>query len=611
MKSLSKLILVLSAGLALGISSCANGSDDSVLNSAYTTTIQGLKFDFSGAKALAAVDSSSGGIQAVEAEADSPLIKIMSDGNGKPAVTVPSGGRLSKVKKIYKSPVNTSDVYIVFDQISWIWNNETNTNQTLGQFICVHANGTIADILKKPGAEANSSSYDQYYSLSSSDGEPVFDASGNTYFLSHDNDSSSSTTVICKFNPNDNSITELTAGASGTNYNKFIITSDGYFVIASGSRYSYSNTSGTSASFLRAIPVNDPNHPININYGSYSSNWEYDDTNGICYFNSEKGLSKAVRNGNTFQEPVSLEGFESQSYSNTIMSEFSDYDGILDASWNEKFLDIYGKLKAASVVQYLFNSCWTSGEKEFRLSYFQNDEAYSDLYSELKDEAAVEWINETPNRRGLFYKYITSFNTWNSTNSDKREFLKNIIFKKNSSETAYRKFTDEDNKINHTLGSTNFTNSDGLWTFQAPSYYSYGSTNNSDKYTGYIVHITDSKGYPIWEAKKINLPIGKVSSSHYLSGAVYLSYALLTSTGAETGYQQIYKISLDTYDYKNLFENVPNSQTLEVVSYSVGSDLLYYSAVRGTAVENGIVSVISGEYNPLPIKKRLAAIYAY
>ena len=85
----------------------------------------------------------------------------------------------------------------------------------------------------------------------------------------------------------------------------------------------------------------------------------------------------------------------------------------------------------------------------------------------------------------------------------------------------------------------------------------------------------------------------------------------MKSPDANTGYQQIYKINLETYDYKNLFENVPNGQSLEVVSYSVGSDLLYYSAVRGTAVENGIVSVISGEYNPLPVKKRLAAIYAY
>ena len=48
-----------------------------------------------------------------------------------------------------------------------------------------------------------------------------------------------------------------------------------------------------------------------------------------------------------------------------------------------------------------------------------------------------------------------------------------------------------------------------------------------------------------------------------------------------------------------------------VVSYSVGADRLYYSAVRGTSGENGVVSTVTNEYNPLEITKKLSAIYTF
>ena len=90
-----------------------------------------------------------------------------------------------------------------------------------------------------------------------------------------------------------------------------------------------------------------------------------------------------------------------------------------------------------------------------------------------------------------------------------------------------------------------------------------------------------------------------------------MKYSLLNSNGDETGFHQIYKVNFADGSYVNMFKNVPNNEKLEVVSYSVGADRLYYSAVRGTAVENGVVSTVTNEYNPLEVTKKLSAIYTF
>ena len=150
--------------------------------------------------------------------------------------------------------------------------------------------------------------------------------------------------------------------------------------------------------------------------------------------------------------------------------------------------------------------------------------------------------------------------------------------------------------------------SDGsLWARYTNTTSSYGS---EDKYF-YFVQITDSDGCLINDFNEVNLPEGKVSQTIENEGALYMKYSLLDSNGNETGFHQIYKVNFADGSYVNMFKNVPNNERLEVVSYSVGADRLYYSAVRGTSVENGVVSTVTNEYNPLEITKKLSAIYTF
>lgn len=602
MKKLLKEVLFLAAGMMLCFTSCSNGSDDPALpttnvnsnGSGLINASSGLKFDFSGAKALAAVDS--GALtQGTEGEstADSPLIKFLEDGSAVAAVTKTGSGNLSKIKKIYKSPVASSkDVFVVFENQSWL------NGFTLGTFVCVHEDGSIADILKKT---ENTNNGNNYYSLynNGNNVDIKFDGTGNAYFMISDYSSAASTTLICKFNPSDNSMTQLTAGVSGNNYDKFIITSDGQLILVSGTRWN----GNSSTVFLRAIPVSDPNHFTNIYYSSSSSsvNWEYDDANGICYFSAGE-LSMCVRKGNTFSEAKVIGS--SVSWYSPIESKTKYENGNYTSYyvWNDSFVKSDGSVNASLVLQNMFNRCWTSGEKELRLDYFQNHQTYASLYSDLKNEEAINFIAADVERMKFFSTYVNDFY---EENIGRANALKNLIFKKGSSESAYRSFTANDECIRQfwDFNSFYFSNSEGLW-----KSYTYSSNGNN---AFCLVHVVDANGYPIWEARKIALPNGKMVSSQLYNGNIYMSYALLTPSGAETGFHQIYSVNLDTGDYKNLFQNVPNNSMLEVISYSVGSDLLYYSAVRGTAVENGVVNVTSGEYNPLTIKKKLTAIYTF
>ena len=380
-----------------------------------------------------------------------------------------------------------------------------------------------------------------------------------------------------------------------------MVTSDGQLIIVDGSRW---NGVGHTR-FLRAIPISDPDHFTNIYYITANGNfinWNYDDQNGICYFSDyEQGsLSRCIRNGTKFSDAENIGS--ALNFLNPI--DMRGSNNVTSYVWKSEFLQTDGTVNAKSVLDYMFKRCWISGEKEFKLTYFENlsNSNCSVLSSSLTNEDAIKWIDSDQSRMQWFCHYLGNY--WN-TNIGCAEALKNIIFKKGTNESAYRSISDDETKISHYWRENDFyfSNSEGLW-----MNYSYNGNGNN---AFYVVHVVDSKGYPVWEASKKDLPSGKMTTSQVINNTIYMSYSLLTSSGAETGYHQIYSVNLDTGAYKNLFQNVPNNSNLEVISYSVGSNKLYYSAVRGTVVENGVVDVTTGEYSPLSTKKKLTAIYTF
>ena len=668
-KSLKVFAAVCSVAFFLGLSACSTGSDlDSEENSGSTsggisggtttggttggtttggttdgtttgggtsgshTTSQviksGLKFDFSNAKAIAAVDKDSSGRASYSINSraatpnssvdDSPLLKILEDGKFESALTLADNANLANIKEIYKSPLEDSnDIFIVFDGISSFYDEQVTVDEngntvssnsvykTLGQLVCIHEDNTIADILKINDSENSWDSYQNYLSLETDKGV-MFDAAGNLYYMARTWNGNMS--VVYKFEPKTDEITELTASVSGTNYSSFKITKDGKIIFVQGSRYS----SGSYATFLRAIPVDNPNSFSNIYYSSNDrirvNNWIYDEENKVIYYEVRRddgkpgeGIYKAERNEDYFKTGE-LIGFDICVNVNQFMHNFLE--------------KLSNSTDYSTILKDAFKICYTHGKKEFRLATFKNDKIYGDLYSELTDEAALKWIAEDDNRLSHFRDAVYNTNYKNFTD---------FFFIKDTNEPVYKQpqikntascvwwYAPSDSYPIQIISYSSFNdyiiNTDGsLW---ASCTNVSNSWDTGDKYF-YFVQITDSDGCLINDFNEINLPEGMLSQTiKNDNGSLYMKYAVLNSNGTETGFHQIYKVNLSDGEYLNMFENVPNNGSLEVISYSVGADRLYYSAVRGTSVENGVVSTVTNKYNPLEVTKKLSAIYTF
>ena len=279
---------------------------------------------------------------------------------------------------------------------------------------------------------------------------------------------------------------------------------------------------------------------------------------------------------------------------NDIMNGDYEYGFV---SVNNSYQKSDGSIDSSKILKDAFSKCHTSGEKEFRLDCFKNDDKYGMLYSQLTDEEALDWLFSDEERMFWFGNAI---NTW----SESSYHFSDCFYIKGTDEPAYKPVVE--NVSYSSIKDYTISEDGSLW----GRYENTSDSYASEKYF-YFVQITDSDGWIINEFNKVDLPEGKVSQTIEDNGSLYMKYALLNSNGEETGYHQIYKVDFSDSSYKNLFDNVPNRERLEVISYSVGADCLYYSAVRGTAVENGVVKISTNEYNPLEITKKLSAIYTF
>ena len=514
-KSLKVFAVVCSTVFFLGLSACSNGSDsDSGENSGSTsggssggtttggtttgggtsgshTTSQvvksGLKFDFSNAKAIAAVDKDSSGRAAYSINSraatpdssvdDSPLLKILEDGSFESALTLADNANFADVIAIYKSPLEDSnDVFMVLNGQSNFYDEKVtvdeNGNQTgyservyktLGQLICIHEDNTIADILKINDSDSENSwdSYQNYLSLETDKGV-MFDAAGNLYYMARKWNSSGDMSVVYKFDPKTNEITELTASVSGTNYSSFKITKDGKIIFVQGSRYG----SGSSSTFLRAIPVDNPNSFSNIYYsanGSGLNNWIYDEVNEVMYYVRDNGLYKAERSGNSF-ETAELLGNSTGSELNA--GRYFESKNIQVVEWraNEfwylkndeniryKFIDDNDKLIPENVVRYIVEDNARNSSANYiqlsvddvdiRFDVFKNIEGYEDIYNATKGLKNAEAIKalDTFKLRNLLYDVFDSSHGYygytknyvNKFSGYKHNVLADILYVKDS-----------------------------------------------------------------------------------------------------------------------------------------------------------------------------------
>ncbi|WP_273464031.1 hypothetical protein, partial [Treponema berlinense] len=491
MKRLKTLILAFSLVAALLITGCSDGSSGGTENGSDNTGTNtggsgdpvlsnvvksGLKFDFSNAKAIAAVDKDSlsravysRNARAVEDSPidDSPLLKILEDGSFESAITLAENANLATIKAIYKSPLEGSnDIFVVFDGQSWFYDtkvtvdengNEIDTQteyKTLGQLICIHEDNTIADILK---ITDSSDTYNTGYQNLDTGKGIMFDASGNLYYMARTYNSSGEISCVYKFEPETNEITQLTSAVPGTYYNSFKISADGQIIFVQGTRWS----SNTNTTFLRAIPVQDPNNFSNIYYSSTSSSlksWVYDENKGIMYYVTGKGLFKSKRNGNSFEDAefmgystssdlgyFSYFNLESMIVAEWTRSDLSYYNGT--ESLDIKIVDENGSLIPEKVAEYLVASARSYSEGyisistddvDIRFDVFKDIEGYEEIYEAtkgLKNATAIKALDTFRLRNMLYdvfyYGYYSSGKNYvDNYRAYNHNFLADILYVK-------------------------------------------------------------------------------------------------------------------------------------------------------------------------------------
>ena len=573
MKKLVSIILSLSISIVLFMA-CSNDSAPPVVPIIPPVETSPVNFDFSNAKAVAHM----GDVTSRAAEDSDEYVKILSDGTFEAAIKLTGTGTLSKIVGIYPSPTTSGEFFVVFDSISYL--RSGYTSQSIGQLICVHSDGTYDDVLKIENNTSSTST--NYLELTSS--SLTFDQNGNLYFFAtkrYDSNGNSITNAgqqIYQYKPSEKQLNKLVAAVEGTSYDRMQISSDSSLIFAQGKRWNNS----TCTYFIRAIPVADAGNFVNIYYGpAYfdpnSSPWVYDDRNAKFYYyrtsGNVEGLYVYTRAGN-FSDGTMIAKNVAVVIPSLFNKFFSD-----EISAN----DLLSKLSALFEYEIKINIR--------RTSYTNTNGAYVSIFSELdystiyENIEALNWLKSETSRQTEFLNY------YNSRRDSYFEFIKYASGNNNwNSISDYQTVTFKNLSVN----------TNGL--------YSWKTNGNSIA----LVHIADADGNYLYDTVKRTLPVtGIIKETKQHGTKIFMKYSLTNSNNVELGYHHIYSVDFQNNTLSNYFDAFTNKNTMEVVSYSVGADNLYFSFVNGLNVESYVIDLNTNTSRKLETNRKMLDVFAF
>lgn len=265
-------------------------------------------------------------------------------------------------------------------------------------------------------------------------------------------------------------------------------------------------------------------------------------------------------------------------------------------SWRTSYVDEKtGKLKAEEILESIF-ACCATGEKEFRLTYFKDNDAYGSLYTEKKNEEAIEFLNDAE-KLSLVMNYI------NSNSNGNELFIKNTCFKVGTYETAYVNRGNEYTTWDYSNCETMAKTDKGIYASVKGNYWNGSSSAQVRAFS----KLFDSTGSFVAE----EIPN---SSSYYATmikqngSSLVFKNSLLDSAGQESGKHTIQMFNPETNTFTDLFKNVDSSNNIEIVSYTVGGGFLYFSGVQGLSLVSGKVDISTLAYTPINSTKKMTEI---
>ena len=379
-----------------------------------------------------------------------------------------------------------------------------------------------------------------------------------------------------------------------------------------------------------------------VNYdGTYASGYE-GVTNSTYFFSDilyEKGTDTLVKDSNTvfisftddqgkLHEIKGKDIFEKDSHVaqregiNFVCFDNNEWYSEMPCAFAfaSQFYYDDGVLNAAKVLDYLFSYCEVSGDKEFRLTAFKNDADYGALYSDKVNEEAIAWLASDVDRMALLSKYFTTLPSASSYYWESSAYY--AVFMSFIQKTCFISGTDRKATAWNSGDEFRVISYNSVRELSADTKGVFGVFTNiytvPTSKTGisanpyfYTVQIADTTGKLIEVETSMPLPSGKIVKTYKDSGRILMQYSLLDENGNESGFHTIYALNLEDGTVPDCLEKAPNSSHLEIVSFSAADNKLYYSGARGTSVENGVVNLVTGEYTPLSITRKMVALYTF
>ena len=274
----------------------------------------------------------------------------------------------------------------------------------------------------------------------------------------------------------------------------------------------------------------------------------------------------------------------SADFTGWITSEYIDMQYV----WKSDFLKEDGTVDAEKVLAK-FAECCRKDAIDFSLDFFEDCE-YENLkvlYTTEKNEAAIEFL-DTKEKRQLFGDAICKYG-W--------EFLTYTCFIPDTDTPAY------------SLNNGNNDYSINYWSlenFTLVGQTLYASDRNNN---GKLVMLIDENANPVGKFLDIDYESElKVASTLVHNGVFYFQNAIVNASGEEVGAHKILRLDPTASSIEDMFYNMPNNTTFEVISYTVGGQNLYCCLSKGTEIQTVKIDVKTRQYTQLASGTKLKQI---
>lgn len=265
-------------------------------------------------------------------------------------------------------------------------------------------------------------------------------------------------------------------------------------------------------------------------------------------------------------------GFDSYVYyfSVEFLQSSSNYDYI----WKDEFFDDTGNVDATKVLAKFAEACGRN-TIDFSLECFKDDNNYSVLYTDLRNEEAIKFLDADPKRMSRLREAIDDGYYYS-------EFLSKTCFIPETDKSAIV-VGDNNTGINWDyLRKLNFANN---------ALYAVDESSNK------IVQLTDSDGVGVCEYVILDYDETlKISSITVYDNVFYFRNSIINSIGEETGCHTILKFDPELSEIEDMMWDVPNSENYEITSYSIVGNDLYPCMVRGTNIIIGRIDLSTRFY---------------